>query len=70
MVLVRRAVNDAFGYILLLHVQFDGRVCLMPGSSNKCFLYYTANSGILGRGYTRQGDKHNMEFIGRTMNMF
>lgn len=33
------------------------------GSSNKCFLYYTANSGILGRGYTRQGDKHNMESL-------
>ena len=37
----------------------------LKGSANKCFLYYTANSGILGRRYTRQGDKHNMEFSGR-----
>eukprot|EP00438_Fugacium_kawagutii_P005954 Skav231314 [mRNA] locus=scaffold1116:48362:54053:- [translate_table: standard] len=31
------------------------------GTPNKCYLHYTANSGILGRGYTRQGDRHNME---------
>lgn len=33
------------------------------GSPNRCFLYYTANSGLLGRGYTREGDRHNMESL-------
>lgn len=30
------------------------------GSRNRCFLYYTANSGMVNGGYTRQGDEHNM----------
>lgn len=30
------------------------------GSQNRCFLYYTANSGHFSKGYTRLGDKHNM----------
>ncbi|CAE8742774.1 unnamed protein product [Polarella glacialis] len=32
-------------------------------SENRCFLYYTANSGLLGRGYTREGDRHNMQSL-------
>lgn len=34
---------------------------LRTGSPNRCFLYYTANSGVLGRGFSRVGDMHNME---------
>jgi len=30
------------------------------GSPNRVLLYYTGNSGLLGRGYTREGDRHNM----------
>jgi hypothetical protein len=30
------------------------------GSGNKCFLYYTANSGHYNGGLTRRGDMHNM----------
>jgi len=36
---------------------------MRTGSENRCWLYYTANSGLLGRGYTRQGDMHNMESL-------
>jgi len=36
---------------------------IRTGSANRCFLYYTANSGLLGRGHTRMGDKHNMESL-------
>lgn len=41
----------------------DLEALMRSGTPNKCYLYYTANSGILGRGYTRQGDKHNMESL-------
>jgi len=39
--------------------------CLMAtGSANKCFLYYTANSGQLTSGQrSRYGDRHNMESL-------
>lgn len=30
------------------------------GTRNKCFLYYTGNSGTLGGGYARHGDAHSM----------
>jgi len=34
---------------------------LRTGNPDKCFLYYTANSGLLPTGhYTRYGDQHNM----------
>jgi len=36
---------------------------IRTGSENRCFLYYTGNSGLLGRGYTREGDRHNMETL-------
>ncbi|CAE7223950.1 ANK3 [Symbiodinium sp. CCMP2592] len=41
----------------------DLEALMRSGSSNTCFLYYTANSGVLGRGHTRLGDKHNMESL-------
>ncbi|OLP80563.1 Ankyrin-3 [Symbiodinium microadriaticum] len=41
----------------------DLEALMRSGSSNSCFLYYTANSGVLGRGHTRLGDKHNMESL-------
>ncbi|CAJ1458711.1 unnamed protein product [Effrenium voratum] len=37
---------------------------IATGTENKCFLYYTANSGRLPTGQcTRMGDKHNMESL-------
>jgi len=33
------------------------------GEANRCLLYYTANSGPLGRGFTREGDRHNMQSL-------
>jgi len=33
------------------------------GSPNRCLMYYTGNSGVLGNGYTREGDKHNMQSL-------
>lgn len=33
---------------------------IATGSENKCFLYYTANSGHYSGGLTRAGDMHNM----------
>merc|ERR1740121_3285722 len=33
------------------------------GSANRVLLYYTGNSGLLGTGYTRVGDMHNMGSI-------
>ena len=49
-----------------VHDSVRERLINLPGSSNSCFLYYTANSGVLGRGHTRLGDKHNMECLGVT----
>jgi len=37
---------------------------MSTGSRNKCFLYYTANSGLLSSGHlSRYGDRHNMESL-------
>jgi len=37
---------------------------ILTGSANRCFLYYTANSGQMPDGrFTRFGDMHNMESI-------
>lgn len=32
---------------------------MATGSKNKCFLYYTADSGRFSGGFTRRGDQHN-----------
>lgn len=40
------------------------RQLVSTGSANKCFLYYTANSGQLSPGhFTRMGDQHWMESL-------
>mmetsp|Transcript_23733 Transcript_23733/g.75198 ORF Transcript_23733/g.75198 Transcript_23733/m.75198 type:complete len:508 (+) Transcript_23733:1528-3051(+) len=41
----------------------DLEALIRTGSENRCLLYYTANSGLLGRGYTREGDRHNMQSL-------
>jgi len=42
----------------------DLEALIRTGTRNRCFLYYTANSGLLnGRAYTREGDRHNMASI-------
>jgi len=38
----------------------DIEALVRSGSPNRTLFYYTGNSGLLGRGYTREGDRHNM----------
>merc|ERR1719204_1604986 len=38
----------------------DIEALVRSGTPNRSLLYYTGNSGLLGRGYTREGDRHNM----------
>eukprot|EP00933_Yihiella_yeosuensis_P023088 TRINITY_DN18035_c0_g1_i1.p1 TRINITY_DN18035_c0_g1~~TRINITY_DN18035_c0_g1_i1.p1 ORF type:complete len:923 (+),score=149.94 TRINITY_DN18035_c0_g1_i1:76-2844(+) len=60
-VVIAQGSNDEFYHYPREHLEN----LMRTGSANRCFLYYTANSGQLGanRGCTRYGDKHNMETL-------
>lgn len=41
----------------------DLEFLISTGSTNRCFLYYTGDSGWFSGGFTRRGDMHNMESL-------
>jgi len=55
-VIVCHGSNDEFYQYPREHLE----TFLRSGTPNRSMLFYTANSGLLGNGYTREGDRHNM----------